>query len=318
MRLLLVFEQCKIDRGAGRFLLAERQLLLGCREIRSRRVQQLLVAIAFFFERRQALLSLRQLRFGGRRAHHQLRAALFVGSDARLAAIPFDRDLVETVAILPRLGLNRVSALRALGVLGFGLLHALRLLANFLAQFMDLGIEGHTFLIHLSEPAGEHNPQFGSHLVAQPGIALGLAGLAFERVHLPRDFFENVVHAIQIRLGVFEPRLGEALLRLEFRNAGGFFDNVAAVGRTAAQDLADASLLDERIRLRPQPRSHEQFLDVAQAAQLPIQQVFAVTAAEKTARHRNHAGVVLLLIEFAPADFQNYLRDEHCHCAAVC
>ena len=99
---------------------------------------------------------------------------------------------------------------------------------------MDLGIERHAFLVHLGELAGEHHPQLGAHLVAQPGIALGLAGLAFERVHLPRDFFENVVHAVQIRLGVFETRLGETLLRFEFRNPSRFFNDGAAVRRTAA------------------------------------------------------------------------------------
>ena len=142
---------------------------------------------------------------------------------------------------------NRVSALRALGVVFFRFVHALGLLADFLAQLIDLGIERHAFLAHLGELAGEHNPQLGAHLVAQPGIALGLAGLALERVHLARDLFENVVHAIQIGLGVFESRLSQTLLRLEFRNASRFFNDVAAVGRTAAQNLADASLLDERV-----------------------------------------------------------------------
>src|SRR6266849_11155027 len=107
---------------------------------------------------------------------------------------------------------------------------------------MDLGVESHAFLIHLSELAGEHDSQLGPHLVAQPGIALGLAGLALERVHLPRHLFENVVHAVQISFGVFEARLGKTLLRLEFRNPSRLFNDRAAVGWTAAQNLTDASL----------------------------------------------------------------------------
>ena len=181
---------------------------------------------------------------------------------------------------MPRLGFDRVSALRTLGLLRFRLLHALGLEANLLAQLMDLGIEGRAFLVHLGELAGEHHPQLGAHLVAQLGIALGFAGLALERVHLPRDLFEDVVHAVQIRLGVFETRLRETLPRLELRNPSRFFNDGAAVRRTAAQNLTDASLLDERVRLRPQTRSHEQFLDVAQPAQFSIQQVFAIAAAE--------------------------------------
>src|SRR5208282_941921 len=182
-----------------------------------------------------------------------------------------------------------------------------------LAQLMDLGIKSHTLLVHLRELAGEHHAQLGAHLVAQPGIALRLAGLALERVHLPRDFFENVVHAIQIRLGVLKTRLGQTLLRLEFRDPSRFFDDGAAIRWTAAQNLADAPLLDQRIRFRPQARSHEQFLDVAQTTQFSIQQVFAIPAAEQPARHGNLSGVVLLLIEFAPPDFQNYLRACHCY-----
>ena len=179
---------------------------------------------------------------------------------------------------------------------------------------MKLGVERHAFLVHLGELAGEHDPQFGAHFVAEPGIALGLAGLALERVHLPRDFFKDVVDAVEIGFCVFQARLRQTLPGFEFRNARRFFNNVAPVGGTAAQNLSDAPLFDERVRFRPQPRPHEQFLDVAQAAQFAIQQVFAVAAAEQAARHRNLSGVVLLLIEFAAADFQNYQRSSRCHC----
>src|SRR5450631_639674 len=275
------------------------------------------MTIAFFLKRGESSLSLRQFCFRGCHASDQFRATLFVGAGARLPAIAFDGDQVEPFAILPRLRLDRVAALRALGVLGFRLLHALALLANFLAQLMDLGIESHTFLIHLGELAGEYHPQLGAHLLAQLGIAFGLAGLALKRVHLPRDFFENIVHAVQIRFGVFEACLRETLLRLEFRDASRFFYDGAAVGRPAAQNLTDASLLDERVRLRPQTRAHEQFLDVAQPAQFSIQQVFAVATAEQTARYRNFSRVVVLRIEFAPPDFQNYLWPKHRHCAVV-
>ena len=58
------------------------------------------------------------------------------------------------------------------------------------------------------------------------------------------------------------------------------FNHRAAIGRTAAQNLPDASLLDERVRLRPQARAHEQFLNVAQAAELPVEKIFAVAGAE--------------------------------------
>ena len=82
------------------------------------------MAVQFFLERREPLLGLRQLCFGGGGANHQFRRALFVGADARLAAIAFNRDLVEPLAVLSRLGLDRVSALGALRVLFFRFVHA--------------------------------------------------------------------------------------------------------------------------------------------------------------------------------------------------
>ena len=57
------------------------------------------MTVPFFLKRREPLLRLRQLCFCGCRARDQFRAALFVGSDARLPAIAFDQDLIEALAI---------------------------------------------------------------------------------------------------------------------------------------------------------------------------------------------------------------------------
>src|SRR5258708_39365102 len=94
----------------------------------------------FALMRRDPLLGLRQLRFRGRRARNEFRAALFVGSNACLPAIAFDQYLVEPLAILPRLRLDRITALRALRVLGLRL-HAFALPADFLAQLVNLRIK---------------------------------------------------------------------------------------------------------------------------------------------------------------------------------
>jgi len=123
-----------------------------------------------------------------------------------------------------------------------------------------------------------------------------------------RDFFENIIHAREVQLGIFQSRLCQSLLGLEFRDPCGFFNNGAAVGRTAAQDLSYAPLLDQCIRLRPQACAHEQFLDVTQAAQLSIQQIFAVSRSEQPSRDHDLARAKLLLVEFPPPDLQNNLR----------
>src|SRR6516225_10901840 len=116
-------------------------------------------------------------------------------------------------------------------------------------------------------------------------IALGLARLALQQIHLPRDFIKNVIDARQVQLGVFQTSFGEPFARLELGDAGSLFDDSPSISRLAAENLPDASLLDDGIRLRPESRAHENVLDVAQAAELAIQQVLALTRAEQAPRH---------------------------------
>ena len=270
--------------------------------------ENLAIGFALGFERGQAVAGLRQLRFGGGGAHQQLGAAFFVVAAAGVGAVDFERDLADAVAVLAQLGFDGVAALRALAVLGFELLHGLGAMLHFLGEGVELGIEFGALLLDCGELAGQHEAQLGAHLLAQPGVALGLRGLALQRIHLARDFVEDVVDAGQIQLGVFEARFGETLLGLELRDAGGFFENRAAIGGTAAEDLADASLLDERVGLGAQAGAHEQFLNVAQAAELAVQQIFAVAGAEQAARDHDFAGVELLLVELAAANLQDDVR----------
>src|ERR1039458_1291365 len=94
---------------------------------------------SFFLKRRETILRLRQFRFRGGGAHDKFRAALFVGSDARFSTVAFERDLVEPLAILPRLGLDRIAALGAFRMVLFRFMHALGLLADVLGQLQILG-----------------------------------------------------------------------------------------------------------------------------------------------------------------------------------
>ena len=189
---------------------------------------------ALFFERLEAEIRLREFRFGRGHAPDEFGGTFFIGADASLAALGFQGDLAQAIAILAGFGFDGVAALGALGMLGLGLLHALGEFANFGAKPLHLAIERHALGVHDRELAGEHNPQLGAHFVAQAAVALGLAGLAFERIHLARDFFEDVIDAVEILFRLFEAGFGEALFGFEFRDAGGLFDDVAAVGGTAA------------------------------------------------------------------------------------
>jgi len=77
------------------------------------------VTVALFFERGQPLLGVSKFRAGGGSARGQFGAALFIGANARFAAIAFDGNLVQAVAILPGFSFDRVSTLRTLGVVFF-------------------------------------------------------------------------------------------------------------------------------------------------------------------------------------------------------
>ena len=160
------------------------------------------------------------------------------------------------------------------------------------------------FGVELRELAGQHNAQLGAHLVAQAGVAFGLRRLPLQRVHLARDFVENVVDARQIELGIFQARFRQPLARFVFGYAGGLLDDGAAVGGLAAEDLPDPSLLDDGVGLGAKARAHEDVLNVAQAAELAVQQILAFAGAEEAARDLDFAGLEGAL-EFTAANLQH-------------
>ena len=211
------------------------------------------------------------------------------------------------LAIFVAFALDGIAALGALAVLGFHGLDGLAADAHLLADFGKLCLQRRGLGIELRELAGQDDAQFRAHFVAQLGIALGLAGLALQRIHLPRHFVEDVVDARQVQLGVFQTRFRQPLAGLELGDAGGLFDDGATVGRLAAENLSDAALLDDRVGLGPEPGAHEDVLNVAQPAKLSVQQILALAGAEQASRYSN-----LSRLEgadkLAAADLQYYVR----------
>ena len=113
----------------------------------------------------------------------------------------------------------------------FELMDASRCAAAFLRQDGSAARRFRRFPLQLREFAGQHYAQLGAHFIAQPRITLGFRRLPLQRIHLPRDFFENVVDAIQIQLGIFQPSFRQPLLGLELGDPGGLFDDGAPVRR---------------------------------------------------------------------------------------
>ena len=160
--------------------------------------------------------------------------------------------------------------------------HPLRERGNLLLQTRLVGV-------HRRHAAGQHHAQLSAQLFAHRGIALRLRRLALQAVHLPRDLFKDVVHARQILFRAFQAQLRQPLLGLEARNAGGLFDNGSALIGLRAQQLPDAFLPDDGVALRSQARAHENVLNVAQPAELAVQQVLAFAGAEQPPRNDHFA-----------------------------
>ena len=145
-------------------------------------------------------------------------------------------------------------------------------------------------------------------LVAQLLIPARLGRLPFQRAALLLDLEHDIVHARQVLPRRVELQFGGAAARLVLRDAGGFLDQLAPVGRPRAEDHADFPLLDDRVVLRAKAGIHQQVVHVAQPARLAVDQVLAFPGAVQPARHFHFARNGLNQL-----DDINRGRDR-CHC----
>ena len=113
--------------------------------------------------------------------------------------------------------------------------------------------------------------RFGlAHLLRDGAIAHGLACLALERVDLGRELPDDVFEPRQILFGRAQPQLGFVTARMQSGNAGGFFEDAAALFGLGLNDLADAALMNECRRTRAGRGIGEQHLHVAGAHFLAV------------------------------------------------
>jgi hypothetical protein len=139
-------------------------------------------------------------------------------------------------------------------------------------------------------PPREEHLLPAAQFTAQLPVAAGLRGLALERASLLLDLEDDVVHAGQVLLRGLELQLGRAAPRLVLRDAGGFLDQMASIGRARAQDHPDLALLDDRVSLRAEARVHQELVDVPQPAVLAVNQVLALAGAVEAACDLDVAG----------------------------
>src|SRR6202022_1733659 len=131
--------------------------------------------------------------------------------------------------------------------------------------------------------SGEHLTDDAAHLVANLGVAAGFGGLTLQGAKLFFDFDDDVVYAGEIHLGGFELGFGEAFLGLELGDAGGFFGDGAALHGFGGENEADAALLDDGVGIGAETDAHEHFLDVTQASDAAVDEIFALAGAVEAA-----------------------------------
>ena len=290
-----------------RLLLLRLHLLAEGRCLASRCLQKSLLLRALFGNARQLCLGLLQLACRCRDARLQLGHTLGIRTLPRRCTLQLHGGRVGLILRALHLVLQRVAALVQRVLAGLRRFNLRGRALNLLAQRRNLRLQPRLLGIHGCHAAGQHHAQLAPQLLAHRGKALGLRRLPLQAVHLPRHFFKNVFHARQVLLGAFQAQLCQPLLGLEARNARGLFDNGAPVVRLRAQQLPNALLPDDRVALRPKASAHEDVLNVAQAAQLAVQQIFALAGAEQPPRDDNFA-LLRRAVELAAANLQHHLR----------
>src|SRR5262249_8365371 len=71
----------------------------------------------------------------------------------------------------------------------------------------------------------------------------------------------------------FQTRLGKLAFRFELGYSRRLFDQRSPVGRFRAEQLADATLLDNGVAIRTETGAEENLLNIAQAARLAIDEI---------------------------------------------
>ena len=226
-----------------------------------------------------------------RGAHFELASLLLIEEDAIFGAIEIERRLAEEILRTAQLGFEFVIAGAEALLLGLEFAERARGIGFRGGHFVQRFLEALGFGIKMQRFAGKHSSQRAAHLLAQFGITACFRSLALQRGKLLFNFDEDVVDAREIHARGFEFGFGEAALRLVHSDAGSFFNNGAAIHGPRIQNLPDAALLDDGVGIWAKTHAHEEFLDVAEAGDAAIKNVFALARAVEAAADYDFAGL---------------------------
>ena len=114
-------------------------------------------------------------------------------------------------------------------------------------------------------------------------VAAGFGGLALEGAHLAFHFGDDVGDAEEVGFGVVELAEGFFFLGFEFGDAGGFFEDSAAVFGFGREEHVDLALGHDGVGGAADAGAGEEVVDVFEAADGAVDAVFGAAIAEDAA-----------------------------------
>src|SRR5262249_15546644 len=122
-------------------------------------------------------------------------------------------------------------------------------------------------------------------------ILLRPSRLPLERRHLALDLAEDVLHTEQVLARALHLPLRRDSSAPETGGAGRLLQEQAKLFGLGIDQLIDATLLDDRVRLRADAGAEEELGDVLQAARRLVDGVLRLTGAEISPTDEDLAGV---------------------------
>ncbi len=246
-----------------------------------------------------------QLRAAGFKTRSEVGDAVCVCGGAGRHAFEIDGGLAGGRVNLAKEAVESIAALDATGVLGVEGIEAGSALVDGGGVGSNREFGGGEIGVQLHEATAERDTELTAKLVSELAEALCLRGLPFEGAHLAGDLVEDIVDTREVLLCRFKAKLGKAFLGLEAGDAGRLFDDRAPIVRFGAEKLTNAFLADDGVTVAAQTGTQKDVLDVAQTADLAIEQILGVAGAEEASGYGDLPGTHGSAVEFTTADLEN-------------
>ena len=127
----------------------------------------------------------------------------------------------------------------------------------------------------------------GPEVLHQRLVAAGFGCLALKGTDLAANLLDDILHAEQVCLSVFEFAQRFLFLGLVFCDSRRLLENRPAILGTAAQDQIDLPLLHDRVGAPSYASIHEELVNIAQPAWRLVEKVFASSVAKNAAGDAN-------------------------------